>query len=217
MESHNYIRQEPYQDSPTPSRSSTPDSNPTSSTKLLSGTSHNIPVQQLEQHTFEPYRDEPPNDSSEPLLPSPPPRRQHPCRPKISIPHTTLSSPYPPPQAISPYTDSSIPNHDHPNNENVPLDNLDLYPYPAEAPPSYNVVVRESFRATLIPHVPPAANNFSSQSETDEEAALVTEEWASADDVRFRVENVVTALVVSIALLSVAAWFTLASLRDGVL
>lgn len=72
-----------------------------------------------------------------------------------------------------------------------------LYPYPTEAPPSYQAVVRESFRATLIQHIPD-----NSGIETDEEAGV---ERAQADDVRFSVERVVATIIVAMMLLVIAA------------
>lgn len=90
------------------------------------------------------------------------------------------------------------------HDDDVPLAQLC---YPSEAPPSYDVVVRESFRTTLIQQV---RSTTSLPNEVDEEAAAAFGEGgARADDVRFTVEKVVAAIIVSMLLLMVAALLAL--------
>ncbi|KAF2715637.1 hypothetical protein K504DRAFT_358727, partial [Pleomassaria siparia CBS 279.74] len=75
-----------------------------------------------------------------------------------------------------------------------------LYPYPTEAPPAYHVVVRQSYRDTVVAHIP---TNFTGWPEnTDEEAARDIEE---ADEARFTVERVIAGLIVSMILVLIAA------------
>jgi hypothetical protein len=79
------------------------------------------------------------------------------------------------------------------DDDDVPL--AHLYPYPTEAPPSYSVAVRQSYRDTLIAHIP---TNSNVSAETDEEAGVDREYH---DDVRFKVEKLVAAIIVSLILL----------------
>lgn len=72
-----------------------------------------------------------------------------------------------------------------------------LYPYPTEAPPAYNVVVRESYRDTLIAHIPTHSGLADDAGGVDEEAGV---EMEYHDDVRFRVEKAVAAFVVAFVL-----------------
>ncbi|XPS75665.1 hypothetical protein M3J09_007739 [Ascochyta lentis] len=84
---------------------------------------------------------------------------------------------------------------DDEDDENVPLAHL-LFSQPRDAPPAYSTVVRQSYRETLLQHVPrhPVVVDI------DEEAGL---EQIRADDVSFRVEQLV-AMAVVIALLVLA-------------
>jgi hypothetical protein len=92
------------------------------------------------------------------------------------------------PQYFPPYSDD--PNAS--DTDDVPL--AYLYPYPPEAPPSYYIAVQQSYRDTLIRHIPPP------QDETwaDEEAGVERE---CPDDGRHTIEKVVAALVVSLLLI----------------
>lgn len=77
-----------------------------------------------------------------------------------------------------------------------------LLPLPTEAPPPYQVAVREAYRATLIQHIPdPSLSTL-----PDEEMGV---ERAHADDVRFTVERVVAAIIVAMLLLIIAALMAL--------
>ncbi|KAJ4373293.1 hypothetical protein N0V83_003587 [Neocucurbitaria cava] len=88
-------------------------------------------------------------------------------------------------------------------------------PYPLEAPPSYSVAVRQSYRDTLIQHIPSGQQQRDPRDpilvEIDEEAGL---EMMRADDVRHSVEKVVAMFVVASLLLVIAAvlgWLALGS------
>jgi len=116
-----------------------------------------------------------------------------PCRvsPQQSlIFHSTTHTEYLAPAASSVH--SSYPNDE--DDEDVPLAHLLLYP--RDAPPAYSTVVRQSYRETLLQHIPrhPVVVDL------DEEAGL---ERIRADDVRFEVERIV-AMAVVIALLVLA-------------
>ena len=95
-----------------------------------------------------------------------------------------------------PYTDAPRSDEDP---DDVPL--AHLYPYPTEAPPSYYVAVQQSYRDTLISHIPTTSNM---SPETDEEEAVDRD---YSDDVRFKVERVVAALVVAFILMTITAVF----------
>ena len=96
----------------------------------------------------------------------------------------------------APYSDVPGPARD----EDVPL--AHLYPYPADAPPSYQVAVRESYRETLVQHIP----TQSASTVLDEEAGL---DEVHADDVRFTVEKIVASIIVSMLLLIIASLLAL--------
>jgi hypothetical protein len=91
----------------------------------------------------------------------------------------------------TPYTDAPRASTD----EDVPL--AQLYPY-GEAPPPYQVAVRESYRETLAQHMP----SHSVSTVRDEEAAV---ERVDSDDVRFTVEKAVAAIIVAMLLLIIAS------------
>ncbi|KAF2683648.1 hypothetical protein K458DRAFT_431876 [Lentithecium fluviatile CBS 122367] len=184
------ITQEPYQDSPASSRSSTPTPSSRASTaKPLPS----LPRQPASQ-PLEPYRDDPSDsghdehDSDSPTIASPSPQRYH---------RSASDGPPAQTQVFTPYTDNVF------DDDDVPL--AHLYPYPTEAPPSYYVAVRESYRATLIQHIP----SHSISTDADEEAGV---DHPQADDVRFTVERVVAAIIVSMMLLLIAALLALFAL-----
>ncbi|KAF2194510.1 hypothetical protein K469DRAFT_129010 [Zopfia rhizophila CBS 207.26] len=158
--------QEPYRDSPTPSRTPSPAAAAKmSSTKPLPSipTDNSAPQE-------ESYRDEPSPLGESPMA-APRPQR-----------HRT-SSDQNRPVHYPPYTDD----------DDVPL--AHLYPCPTEAPPAYNVAVRQSYRETLISHIP---SGFGVT--IDEEAGV---EQPRADDVRFSVERVVAKIIVAALLVLV--------------
>ena len=89
------------------------------------------------------------------------------------------------------------------DDDDVPL--AQLCPYPTEAPPSYHFAVRESFRATLLQHIPtPSVSN-----DTDTESGL---EVPNSDDVSLTVERFMAALIVSMVLLISAGLLALIAL-----
>jgi len=148
-----------------------------------------------------PYRDDPSEDEHTEIA-------QHSHSSTSTTPHRHHRTPsdIPPAQAqvfFTPYTDDIY------SDDDVPL--AHLCRYPSEAPPSYHVAVRESFRATLFQHIPP----HSDSSDTDTEAGIDTPQ---ADDVRFTVERFVAAIIVSMMLLVCAALLALiavASFHSG--
>ncbi|KAF2641982.1 hypothetical protein P280DRAFT_548585 [Massarina eburnea CBS 473.64] len=181
MENH---AQERYQDSPTPSRSSSPA--PSISSRASAPKPFSAAPENYGEQPMEPYRDEPSEDEDEdehvdehvPFAASPAPQRH-------------VSASVMPPaqlQVFVPYTDFD-PNYG--NTDDVPL--AHLYPYPTEAPPSYHAVVRESFRATLIQHL--ASDSASTNAIMDEEAGV---DRVQADDVRFTVEKVVASIIMTL-------------------
>lgn len=109
-----------------------------------------------------------------------------------------------------------------PNDDDVPLAHLILQPqiysqhysleppYPLEAPPSYSVAVRQSFRDTLIQYIPQGPSAV----DTDEEAGV---EIVRADDVRHSVEKVVAMFVVASLLLIISAVLGWLALGSGIL
>jgi hypothetical protein len=113
----------------------------------------------------EPYRDGSLTDDEATNATTEQPRRYR--RPRVEQTH------------FPPYTDSV---NGAEGNEDVPLGYL--YPYPTEAPPSYTVAVRQSFRDTLILHVPAT---MVTPANGDEEEG---EDREFPDDVRFKVERV---------------------------
>jgi hypothetical protein len=99
---------------------------------------------------------------------------------------------------ISPTTTSNRPSYsdddDNDDDENVPLAHLPLYS--RDAPPAYSSIVRQSYRETLIQHIPQNPVIV----EIDEEAGL---ERIHADDVSFKVESIVaTAVVMALLVLA---------------
>lgn len=185
------ITQAPYQDSPASSRSSTPTPSSRASTaKPLPS----LPRQPA-SHLLEPYRDEPSDsehdehDSGSRTTASPSPQRYRRSGSDVSPAQAQVF--------FAPYTDNVF------DDDDVPL--AHLYAYPTEAPPSYHVAVRESYRATLIQHIP----SHSISTDADEEAGV---DHPQADDVRFTVERVVAAIIVSMMLLLVAALLALFAL-----
>lgn len=168
--------QEPYRDSPPTSRSTTPTSPPPAS--------HTKPLPSLPTEASlppEPYRDEPspsttPENPQNRVIASPQPQRYHASHQVVTY--------------FPPYTDVEPGSED---NDDVPL--AHLYPYPTEAPPSYSFAVRQSYRDTLISHIP---SNTNALAESDEEAG---EDREYHDDVRFKIERIVAAIIVSLVLL----------------
>lgn len=132
-----------------------------------------------------PYRDEP-----SPTAPSPQPHRASTSVSTARPHHVQVQLFYPPYSDLPPAA----------ADEDVPL--AQLYPYPVDAPPSYQVAVRESYRETLVQHIP----THSASILHDEEAGL---DEAHADDVRFTVEKVVAAIIVSMLLLIIASLLAL--------
>ncbi|KAF2241187.1 hypothetical protein BU26DRAFT_525382 [Trematosphaeria pertusa] len=178
--------EEPYCDSPSSSRSTTPTPSSRASTaKPLPSLPH-----ASSSHPIDAYRDDPSDsEDEEPVIASPTPQRHH---------RTSDLTNHQPHIYFTPYTDA-IPESD----DDVPL--AHLYPYPADAPPSYAAAVRQSFRDTLIQHIP----HNSVSTEPDEELGA---DRAQADDVRFTVERVVAAIIVSMLLLIIAALLALVAL-----
>lgn len=139
-----------------------------------------------------PYLNRPPllyHDSSPTSLDTPCRSIQH--QPLIF--HISTPTNYPPPTPNRP----SYP--DDEEDEDVPLTRLLLHP--CDAPPAYSTVVRQSYRETLLQHIPrhPVVVDV----DVDEEAAL---ERMRADDVRFTVERVVAMAVVMAMLVLAGLW-----------
>lgn len=105
---------------------------------------------------------------------------------------------------FTPYTDAVQGAED---NDDVPLGYL--YPYPTEAPPSYTVAVRQSFRDTLILHVP---SNAGAPTSGDEEEGADRE---FPDDVRFGVEKVVGMFLAAFLLLILSGILMMYALGRG--
>ncbi|KAF2874151.1 hypothetical protein BDV95DRAFT_592272 [Massariosphaeria phaeospora] len=181
--------QELYRDSPASSRSSSP----LPCTKALPS----LPDDDAPPPFLEPYRDDPAAASEQPHT-----FVFHAIYPHRAASHTLNRHLQ---IQIPPYTDADpLASHD----DDVPL--AHLYPYPTEAPPSYNTVVRQSYRDTLIQHIPSHSISTSSTSaDTDLETGV---ELERADDMRFGVERVVAMLVVALVLLlisGVMAWWVI--------
>ncbi|KAK3209330.1 hypothetical protein GRF29_69g1450678, partial [Pseudopithomyces chartarum] len=182
--------QEPYHDSPSSSRSSTPaSSNRIPQPKPLPSLPAEAPIEPPV-----PYRDEPSPSSPTfaPVIASPTPQRHRSSTTTSTrrLQHAEIQLFYTPYSDVPPAA----------NDEDVPL--AHLYPYPTEAPPSYQVAVRESYRETLVQHIP----NSAVYTAHDEEAGI---EEAQADDVRFTVEKFVAAIIVSMVLLIIASFLAL--------
>ncbi|KAF2469881.1 uncharacterized protein BDR25DRAFT_343541 [Lindgomyces ingoldianus] len=170
--------QEPYQDSPSSSRA--PSSTPSASSspwKPLPSIPSPAPASQ------EPYHDEP---SASPEAGHTTPSRTPRYR---AAADAANSPPY-----FPPYSDI-VPDSD----DDVPL--AYLYPLPTEAPPSYHVAVQQSYRATLISHIP---SDLNISDIVDEEADI---ERVQVDDVRFGVERVLAKLIVAMILLLITLIF----------
>ncbi|CAO2652523.1 Nn.00g008060.m01.CDS01 [Neocucurbitaria sp. VM-36] len=211
---------EPYSDSPTDPRSVSPATSASSTTiKPLPA----LPTQSPryaevegdeEEQEEEPYRDEPPTPT-EAYPPHNPPqyRTHHPSYQPYTDYPTSPSEGAPPPTS----------------DDDVPLAHLVLQPrthhhfeassyphvtYPLEAPPSYYIAVRQSYRDTLIQHIPSNHQHDPRDPilvEIDEEVGM---EMVRADDVRHSVERVVAMFVVASLLLIIAAvlgWLALGS------
>jgi hypothetical protein len=171
--------QEPYLDSPTSSRSSSP---------IFEGRINVAkPLPSLPTDAppsfEEAYRDEP-SDITEiysPSITTPRPQRYRASSTDILNHHVVA-------QHYVSYTDNPSGESD----DDVPL--AHLYPYPTEAPPAYHVAVRQSYRDTLIAHIPV---NFTG----DEEEG--GEEGEREDDLRFSIERVIAGLIVVMILLVV--------------
>ncbi|KAF1976294.1 hypothetical protein BU23DRAFT_44778 [Bimuria novae-zelandiae CBS 107.79] len=178
--------QEPYRDSPTSSRSSTPLS---SSHTLPAKPPPLLPVD-ASHEPLTPYRDQPSPTSPTPPLavasPTPQRYRASTLTPNARL-HLAEIQVF-----LPPYTDAPQPAND----DDVPL--AQLYPYPTEAPPPYQIAVRESYRETLLQHIP----SRSVSTVDDEESGVAT---AGADDERFDVEKVMAAIIVSMLLVVVAS------------
>ncbi|KAF1998351.1 hypothetical protein P154DRAFT_495342 [Amniculicola lignicola CBS 123094] len=204
--------EESYSGTP-PSRSTSPYMAPSQSTPPRSnGTAPSKPRPSRIPIPIEPYRDEPP-PSNEHLYTDARPARDNPSTasaagfpPRPGTYHQAPPTPSTPSQyqVFPPYTDDA-------SDDDVPL--AHLYPYPNEAPPAYHVAVRQSYRDTLIAHIP----STSIGSLEDEEA-----DWGSGDerpdDVRFAVEKIVTMLVIAFVMLGLAGfflWMAFVGLKTG--
>lgn len=178
----------PYLDSPPTSRPSSPSESTERSNAPPPKPLPSVP-EQTHDLPEEPYRDEPLNEEATQTA-SEQPRRYR--RARLEQTH------------FPPYTDNEDGTVD---NDDVPLGYL--YPYPTEAPPSYTVAVRQSFRDTLILHVP---SNRTTQASGDEEEGGERE---YPDDVRFRVERVVGLFLAAFFLLGLSAVLFLYAIGMG--
>ncbi|KAH8728039.1 hypothetical protein GQ44DRAFT_702549 [Phaeosphaeriaceae sp. PMI808] len=200
--------QQPYHDSPTPSRSPSPmPSSTTTTIKPLPALPHEAPLPVLQSDILptEPYRDDPPTPPSS-------------TRQQQQL-HTHI-----PQQPFQPYTDSPPLT---PDDDNIPLAHFILNPYPQEAPPSYSVAVRQShtYHDTLIQYVP-EEHTFAQYLahhdravrpvliEIDEESGEVI---SRTDDVRHSIEKVVAMFVVAGLLLLLSAVLAWLALGTGVI
>ncbi|EOA85221.1 hypothetical protein ACJQWK_06854 [Exserohilum turcicum] len=116
---------------------------------------------------------------------------------------------------FQPYSDAWRPSS--PDGDDVPLGQLiitHMYAEPeddsygGEAPPPYAIAVRQSFRETLIQHIPHSQHEAG---EVDEESEVGIE-IARPDDVRYSVERMVAMVVVAIILFVISgilAWLAL--------
>jgi hypothetical protein len=107
---------------------------------------------------------------------------------------------YLPRSSRSSYSDDT----DDEEDENVPLTQLILYS--RDAPPAYSTVVRQSYRDTLLQHIP----RHTEVVDLDEEAALET---IHADDVRFTIERVAAMATVMALLFLTGIWVGLVFIR----
>ncbi|KAH7339198.1 hypothetical protein BKA66DRAFT_507044 [Pyrenochaeta sp. MPI-SDFR-AT-0127] len=203
----------PYSDTPADLRSPSPvSSDPSATLKPLPA----LPAQAPAYTEVAPYRDEPSVTESHPA-------RGH--RPSLSLhlphyqhhqiayrPYTDLPSPSEAPSPSSTIDDDDVPlahlllqsqAYPHPQAYSIEVS------YPLEAPPSYSVAVRQSYRDTLVLHIPRGPPN---QHQVDEESGV---ELARADDVRHSVEKVVAMFVVASLLLIISAVFGWLALGSG--
>ncbi|RMZ73113.1 hypothetical protein GMOD_00009629 [Pyrenophora seminiperda CCB06] len=203
------MEQELYSDYPEDTATASPSSSVSSATiKPLPSIPHIVPYTDEE-----PYRDDPTaqTHAPTPTTSSPPP-------PRRNAPEYLQPSREPP--RYQPYSDSPPPT---PAAGDVPLANL-LYThtyshstetswplhepaYPVEAPPSYAIAVRQSYRDTLTLYLPGPRH------ESDEESQAGAD-YLSEDDVRDSVEKVVAMFVVAMLLLvasGVLGWLALGS------
>ncbi|CAA9960728.1 hypothetical protein CFE70_004102 [Pyrenophora teres f. teres 0-1] len=188
-------------------RDTSPSSSTSSTTiKPLPSIPHIVPYTDEE-----PYRDDPTAHAPTPTASSSPPTRSR-------IPEYLQPSREPP--RYQAYSDSPPPT---PAAGDVPLANL-LYThtyshstetswplidssYPAEAPPSYAIAVRQSYRDTLTLYLP------GPHQDSDEESQAGMD-YMAADDIRHNVEKVVAMFVVAMMLLlasGVLGWLALGS------
>ncbi|KAF3036988.1 hypothetical protein E8E11_003130 [Didymella keratinophila] len=138
-----------------------------------------------------PYHDSSPTSAS-PIAPATyqQPFTFHLYSPTSAIPCSNRSS----------YSDDT----DNEDDENVPLAQLVLYS--RDAPPAYSSVVRQSYRDTLLQHIPRHAEFV----DLDEEAAL---ERIHADNVRFTIERVAAMATVMALLFLTGIWVGLVFIR----
>ena len=181
----------PYQDSPSSSRSSTPvSSSHIPQPKPLPSLPVGAPTEPIV-----PYRDDPSPSAptNVPTIAAPTPRRYRSSTTTSTrrVQHAGIQLFYTPYRDVPPV----------PNDEDVPL--AHLYSYPTEAPPPYQVAVRESYRETLVQHMP-SSNVYNNVH--DEEAGIDVNQ---PDDVRFTVEKFVAAIIVSMVLLIIASFLAL--------
>ncbi|KAF2202857.1 hypothetical protein GQ43DRAFT_479566 [Delitschia confertaspora ATCC 74209] len=155
----------PYRDSPPLSPIKSP-TNPSATPLLTSKPLPPIPGSASttrRQDEEEPYQDlatlttRPITASIQALSISPrgrPPGYRYPNFQPSTVTTSTITRP---PVYFPPYTDEEQSSQD---DDDVPLAQLNLHlyrtlsPFPTEAPPAYNLVVRESFRDTLVSHLP---------------------------------------------------------------
>ncbi|KAF2621702.1 hypothetical protein BU25DRAFT_415900 [Macroventuria anomochaeta] len=158
------------------------------------------PVSTCSEATIKPHQIEPPAYTNAPYLDSPPLsyHDSSPTSPNTLLPslqQQPLTFHISTPTAYLPPPSSNRPSYSgDEDDEDVPLAQLLLYP--RDAPPAYSTVVRQSYRETLLQHIP----RHPGVVDLDEEAML---ERMRADDVRFTVERVV-AMAVVMALLVLA-------------
>lgn len=197
--------------STSPTQHASPSSSDSSATIKPLPTIPHMPPPYADQ---EPYRDDPPT----------------PTEGISSTRHQLISPTYDPHSQHSlvyqPYTDTSPPHT--PIADDVPLAHLlsthtyaqstefsiqsDDALYPADAPPSYAIAVRQSYRDTLIQYIP--SSQHDSRIAEDEESQLGIDA-TRPDDVRYSVERIVAMFVIALLLLVVSgvlAWLALGNM-----
>lgn len=167
---------------------------------------------------MEPYRDDPPTPTH-----STPPTTSH------SQPPTYYHHP-------QPYTDSPplTPGPHGSDDENIPLAHFLQHPaaYPADAPPSYNVAIRQTatYRDTLVQYIPPPPHYLHHNQrqasryaqfmrgqiviDVDEETGLAGERDEDDEDMRYSVEKIVAMFVTAgllLVLSGVLGWLAFGS------